>query len=67
MEFFGAEIESSSYSCAFCNSVNDTFVDPSGGEYQQYVEDCQVCCSPNILTASFDHQSGGWYLRAEPE
>ena len=37
------------YSCAFCGESNTTFIDISGGMQQSYVEDCQVCCRPNIL------------------
>ena len=37
------------YTCAFCGEVNTTFVDLSAGSQQSYVEDCQVCCRPNVL------------------
>ncbi|MEX1135354.1 MAG: CPXCG motif-containing cysteine-rich protein [Balneolales bacterium] len=37
------------FSCAWCGEINHTFIDPSQGEQQNYVEDCQVCCHPNIL------------------
>lgn len=37
------------YSCAICGETNSTFVDPSQGENQEYIEDCQICCNPNIL------------------
>lgn len=39
----------SSFTCAYCLRENDTVIDPSGGEYQEYVEDCQICCRPNRL------------------
>lgn len=35
--------------CAYCGEENTTFVDLSAGGYQSYVEDCQVCCRPNVL------------------
>lgn len=38
--------------CAYCGETNLTFVDLSGGGQQSYVEDCQVCCRPNILYIS---------------
>jgi len=41
------------YNCASCGEENDLFVDPTGGLIQKYVEDCQVCCRPNLLTISF--------------
>lgn len=37
------------YICAYCGEPNLTFVDISGGGQQSYIEDCQVCCHPNIL------------------
>ena len=37
------------YYCAFCGELNTTFVDLGGGMQQSYIEDCQVCCRPNIL------------------
>ena len=33
-------------SCPYCGEENTILVDESGGEMQQYVEDCQVCCKP---------------------
>jgi hypothetical protein len=40
-------------------------VDPSQGTHQQYVEDCPVCCRPNLLTVESD--SLGAWIRAEAE
>jgi len=37
------------FMCSYCGEQNDTTVDPSGGRAQSYVEDCQICCRPNIL------------------
>ena len=45
------------YYCAFCGEPNTTFVDISGGMQQSYVEDCQVCCRPNILYVRFDEDT----------
>ena len=45
------------YYCAFCGEPNTTFVDISGGMQQSYVEDCQVCCRPNILYIQFDENT----------
>ena len=35
--------------CAYCFQENSTTVDPTGGARQEYVEDCEVCCRPNLL------------------
>ncbi len=45
------------YSCAYCGEANLTFVDLSAGTQQSYVEDCQVCCRPNILYIRVDEDS----------
>jgi Cysteine-rich CPXCG len=55
------------YQCAGCGEWNETSVDSSAGTRQQYVEDCQVCCKPNILHASWDKSAGGYTIRAELE
>ena len=45
------------YSCAFCGEVSTTFIDVSAGFSQRYIEDCQVCCRPNILYVSVDEET----------
>lgn len=45
------------YSCAFCGESSTTFVDLSAGFQQSYIEDCQVCCRPNILYVTVDDQT----------
>ncbi len=30
--------------CPHCGQPNEIYVDYSGGQSQDYVEDCQVCC-----------------------
>ena len=42
------------YTCPVCGQVSDTAVDPSQGGAQTYVEDCQVCCRPLVLSVSVD-------------
>ncbi|MEM8807376.1 MAG: CPXCG motif-containing cysteine-rich protein [Cyanobacteria bacterium P01_G01_bin.38] len=45
------------YACAFCGETSTTFIDISAGLSQRYVEDCQVCCRPNILYISIDEDT----------
>jgi len=45
------------YTCAFCGESNLTFVDLSAGWRQSYVEDCQICCRPNLLRLSVDEET----------
>lgn len=49
-----AESQGTEYRCAYCGEVNHTFVDPSQGKTQKYIEDCQICCRPNQLSISYD-------------
>lgn len=39
--------------CPYCGERFEILVDDSAGE-QQYIEDCQVCCSPINIDVSFD-------------
>ncbi|HTY59896.1 MAG TPA: CPXCG motif-containing cysteine-rich protein [Bacteroidota bacterium] len=60
------EIESS-FVCVFCFQVNATLVDASAGEYQEYTEDCQVCCRPNDLRVSVDPSLGEASIESLPQ
>jgi len=39
--------------CPYCGEWIDLALDPSV-ETQQYVEDCQVCCRPMLVTVRWD-------------
>lgn len=55
------------FQCAGCGEWNDTTVDASAGGRQQYVEDCQVCCKPNVLDIRWEQGPGEYSIRAELE
>ena len=55
------------YTCAYCGESNLTFVDLSAGMQQSYVEDCQVCCQPNVLYLEIDEQTLDVEINSEPE
>jgi Cysteine-rich CPXCG len=57
----------SGFQCGGCGEWNTTTVDESAGREQSYVEDCQVCCKPNILHISHDASSEEYFIRAELE
>ena len=38
-----------SYICDSCGEEIVIPIDPTGGYQQEYVEDCPVCCHPNLL------------------
>jgi hypothetical protein len=50
--------ELGAYCCPSCGEPIDVRVDPSAGSRQEYVEDCPVCCRPNVLRIQFDADGG---------
>lgn len=59
--------DTAEYICAFCGETNMTFVDFSAGMQQSYVEDCQVCCQPNVLYIQIDEDTLDIEISSEPE
>jgi hypothetical protein len=45
-----------SYICDACGEEIVIPLDPSQGSEQEYVEDCPVCCRPNVIHVEFDDQ-----------
>jgi len=46
------------FHCAVCGSRNEIWVDVSQGEEQEFIQDCQVCCHPNVCRMSPDGEGG---------
>ncbi len=62
-----ADLYSVMIQCPYCWEMLEISIDPSVSE-QEYVEDCQVCCHPILLTVSIDeHQVPRVEARAENE
>lgn len=55
------------FQCAGCGEWNETQVDSSAGSQQSYIEDCQVCCKPNVLHVRWDTGAGEYTITAELE
>jgi len=55
------------FQCAGCGEWNETSVDESAGTVQSYVEDCQVCCKPNLLRISYHPDTEEFSISAELE
>lgn len=55
------------FQCAGCGEWNETRVDESAGHRQTYVEDCQVCCRPNVLRVEYDLELEQYMIGAELE
>ena len=43
-----------SYICDACGEEIVVPIDLSAGESQEYVEDCPVCCRPNVIHVELD-------------
>lgn len=49
--------DTAEYACAYCGEPNLVFIDLSAGGQQAYIEDCQVCCQPNLLAIQVDEET----------
>ncbi|HEY3269085.1 MAG TPA: CPXCG motif-containing cysteine-rich protein [Armatimonadota bacterium] len=54
------------YTCAFCGELNELFIDRTAARRQQFTEDCDVCCRPNLITVVID-PDGVLSIEAEQE
>jgi transcription elongation factor Elf1 len=55
------------YQCATCGEEIETVVDESQGLAQEYIEDCEVCCRPNVLRVTIDVDTGEAWIDASFE
>jgi Cysteine-rich CPXCG len=46
--------DKASYDCDSCGEEIVVPIDLSAGTSQEYVEDCPVCCCPNVVHAEID-------------
>ncbi|HTN75181.1 MAG TPA: CPXCG motif-containing cysteine-rich protein [Pirellulaceae bacterium] len=46
--------EEASYTCDSCGEEIVVPIDISAGSEQEYVEDCPVCCVPNLIHVELD-------------
>jgi len=53
--------------CPHCGELIDTFPDPGGGEEQEYIEDCSVCCRPIAFRAVLDESGREFTVEASDE
>lgn len=51
--------------CPFCGETSLLGLDAGGGEAQEYVEDCPVCCRPWHVSVLYD-DTGAARIRIEP-
>lgn len=48
------QTDEGSYTCDACGEEIVIPVDASAGASQEYVEDCPVCCRPNVVHVEID-------------
>jgi len=48
--------DEASYICDACGEEIVIPVDLSAGQSQEYVEDCPVCCRPNVIHVDVDRR-----------
>jgi DNA-directed RNA polymerase subunit RPC12/RpoP len=58
--------DEASYTCSACGEEIVIPIDASAGASQQYVEDCPVCCRPNVIHLELD-EDGSARAWAEAE
>jgi hypothetical protein len=51
--------DEASYVCDACGESIVVPVDLSAGESQEYVEDCPVCCRPNVIHVELQGEGSG--------
>jgi hypothetical protein len=61
------ELIEKSVSCPYCGERIDVLVDPTVAQ-QNYIEDCQVCCSPIVFDVTVgDDDDVSVFVRSENE
>lgn len=58
--------DEATYNCDSCGEEIVLPIDLSAGSLQEYVEDCPVCCRPNVIHVEVD-ESGEVRVWAEGE
>jgi hypothetical protein len=55
------------YVCPECGEEIVVPIDVSAGASQEYVEDCPVCCHPNVIRVELDEDGGDPRVWADAE
>ena len=50
--------------CPHCGQPLDIDTDPGGGEEQNYIEDCDVCCRPVRIHVVYDEIANEYQVEA---
>jgi hypothetical protein len=63
----GRAADEAAYVCPTCGERIVVPLDLSQGDEQQYVEDCPVCCNPNVIHVELCGEGQPPRVWAEPE
>ena len=55
------------WSCGTCGEPSQVLYDPSAGYRQEFIEDCSVCCRPNVISFDVDPAEGTLRIGVSPE
>jgi hypothetical protein len=55
------------YQCPHCGEEVDSDTDSGAGREQEYIEDCPVCCRPNLIRAVYSPDDDAFWLDATGE
>jgi hypothetical protein len=55
--YSGAMLAPHTVQCPYCGQRFDLLIDPTAGNEQSYIEDCQVCCSPVSIEVRIDEDN----------
>jgi hypothetical protein len=58
----GTMKDEASYTCDSCGEEVVVPVDVSAGTSQEYVEDCPLCCHPNVIHVQVEEDEVTWGL-----
>lgn len=42
--------------CPYCGESVEITLDPGSGSEQEYIEDCEVCCQPWLVSVRYDSE-----------
>jgi hypothetical protein len=54
------------YTCHFCFEPFTLTIYPEDGEEQEFVTDCEVCCHPLLIQASWVEEEGRFSVDVSP-
>lgn len=58
-------LDQAEYTCPSCGEPIVIPIDPTAGDAQRYVEDCPICCNPNVIHVRIDGGEASAWARAE--